>query len=286
MRIDAGMNILDRIVLTKQEEVSDLPPLGLNAGEVSRLRESVGSARGFRHALAHPRLGDVGLIAEIKKASPSAGIIRPNFDPVEIARAYERGGASCLSVLTDESYFKGSLEYLREVRSEVSLPLLRKDFLIDPRQVEQALTWGADAILLIVAILDDARLRELHALATEAGMDVLVEVHDREEMLRALDLGADLIGVNNRDLKTFTVNLDTTGRLAECIRQQGRNDILLVSESGIHTRADVERLRAVGAGAILVGESLMRSEDPGAPIPALVGGGVVEGLNGLDKPHE
>lgn len=273
------MNILDRIVLTKQEEIASLPPLGMGSGQVAQLRQSVGPARGFRNALAHPRLGDVGLIAEIKKASPSAGIIRPDFDPVQIARAYERGGASCLSVLTDESYFKGSLEYLREVRSVVSLPLLRKDFLIDPRQVEQAITWGADAILLIVAILDDERLRELHALATQAGLDVLVEVHDREEMLRALDLGANLIGVNNRDLKTFTVNLDTTGRLAECIQQHGRNDILLVSESGIHTRADVERLHSVGAGAILVGESLMRSEDPGAPIPVLVGGTIAEGLS-------
>ena len=220
----------------------------------------------------------VALIAEVKKASPSAGLIRPDFDPVRIACEYEAAGANCLSVLTDEKFFQGSLEHLRQVRSAVKLPLLRKDFIIDERQVLEAAEWGADAILLIVAILGGAELGRLLALAAGAGLAALVEVHDEPELDRALAAGATLIGVNNRDLKTFKVDLATTERLAArlvCSSPGGprssRPAPLLVAESGIHTRGDVERLARCGARAILVGESLMRQPDIGAKVRELMG---------------
>ncbi len=174
--------------------------------------------RDFAGALRKPKRGPVALIAEVKKASPSAGVIRPDFDPVRIAREYEAAGASCLSVLTDEKFFQGSLEYLKQIRGAVKLPLLRKDFIIDERQILQAIEWGADAILLIVAILSDAQLQHFHALATGAGLAALVEVHDEAELDRALGAGAELIGVNNRNLKTFKVDLATTERLAARLR--------------------------------------------------------------------
>jgi indole-3-glycerol phosphate synthase len=205
----------------------------------------------------------VALIAEIKKASPSKGIICPDFDPEAIARSYEQAGASCLSVLTDETYFQGSLDYLRRVREVVQLPLLRKDFMIDPRQIEQAIAYGADAILLIVAMLEQETLRELHDLATQAGLAALVEVHDEEELQRAIDLGAKLVGVNNRNLKDFTVNLSTTHQLAARWESWGKpKDALLVAESGLSSAQDVRQVHQGGAAAILVGESLMR--DPSA----------------------
>jgi indole-3-glycerol phosphate synthase len=215
----------------------------------------------------------VALIAEVKKASPSAGVICPDFDPVRIAKEYEAAGASCLSVLTDEQFFQGSLDYLRQIRAAVKLPLLRKDFIIDERQILEAIEWGADAILLIVAILDDARLKRFHALASEAGLAVLVEVHDEAELDRALAIGAPLIGVNNRDLKTFKVDLATTERLAARLFSPPttRPASLLVAESGINTRADVERLVKCGAGAILVGESLVRTGDIRAKAHELLG---------------
>jgi indole-3-glycerol phosphate synthase len=212
------------------------------------------------------------LIAEVKKASPSLGVICPDFDPVRIARQYEAAGASCLSVLTDEQFFQGSLEYLKAIREAVALPLLRKDFLIDERQILEAVEWGADAILLIVAILSDEQLAHFHALADAAGLTALVEVHDEAELARALRCGARLLGVNNRDLKTFRVDLGTTERLARRLRAEDRAaDKLLVAESGIHTRADVERLRACGARAILVGESLMKSGDLAGKAAELLG---------------
>jgi indole-3-glycerol phosphate synthase len=209
------------------------------------------------------------LIAEVKKASPSAGVICEDFDPVRIAKTYESAGTSCLSVLTDEKFFQGSLEYLKQIRSAVRVPLLRKDFIIDERQIPQSIEWGADAILLIVSILTDEQLRSFHTLAQSAGLAILVEVHDEKELDRAIGIGAALIGVNNRDLKTFKVDLATTERLANHIRNSG-HDALLVAESGIHTRADVERLRSCGAGAILVGESLMRHGDIAAKIAELL----------------
>ena len=254
-------NILDTIVARKREEIRSLAP-----GPVStrQLRDAVlnrgSGVRDFFAALQKPRAGDVGLIAEIKKASPSLGVICPDFDPVRIAREYQTAGASCLSVLTDVDFFQGSLEYLKAVRAAVDLPLLRKDFIIDERQILEAIDWGADGILLIVAILSDEQLTHFHALADAAGLTSLVEVHDEAELDRALRSGARLLGVNNRDLKTFKVDLGTTERLAR--RLQAADDgvpRLLVAESGIHTRADVVRVRAAGSGAILVGESLMKT---------------------------
>jgi len=257
------MNILDTIVEQKQLEFAKLPERLIAAGDLRDAMLERGEQRDFLAALRNPRVGDVALIAEVKKASPSKGVICADFDPVRIAKEYEAAGASCLSVLTDEKFFQGSLDYLRQIRAAVKLPLLRKDFIIDERQILEAIEWGADAILLIVAILDDARLKRFHDLAIEAGLAALVEVHDEIELARALAIGARLIGVNNRDLKTFKVDLATTERLAAKLFQVPDSRLptasLLVAESGVETRADVERLARSGAGAILVGESLVRS---------------------------
>jgi indole-3-glycerol phosphate synthase len=257
------MNVLERIVEVKRREIDQLPTRPVDAGCVrAALERRGGDARDFADALRHPKAGSMALIAEVKKASPSAGVIRADFDPVAIAREYERAGAACLSVLTDETFFQGSLQYLQAIRANVRLPLLRKDFLLDPRQVLEAVEWGADAVLLIAAILSDQDLRGLHELVTDAGLTALVEVHDEVELERALKAGARVIGVNNRDLRTFQVDLGTTERLASRLRQGGPGtDVLLVAESGIHTRGDVERLEQCGANAILVGESLMRASN-------------------------
>jgi indole-3-glycerol phosphate synthase len=246
------MNILDTIVAQKKKEAALLPPASLTASMQKLLAARLPTLDFFSALQLH---GPVALIAEVKKASPSAGIICPDFDPVRIAREYEAAGAACLSVLTDEKFFQGSLRNLREVRSAARLPLLRKDFIIDERQIWESITYGADAILLIVRILDDATLKHLQGVAAGAGLTVLVEVHDEAELDRALAAGARLIGVNNRDLDTFKVDLGTTERLAAKLPK----DILLVAESGIHTRADVTRVARAGAGAILVGEALMKS---------------------------
>ncbi len=268
------MNILDTIVAEKQREIAKLPARLIAAGD---LRDAVlerDEQRDFLAALRQPRRGDIALIAEVKKASPSAGVICKDFDPVRIAKEYEAAGASCLSVLTDEKFFQGSLDYLRQIRAAVKVPLLRKDFIIDERQITEAVEWGADAILLIVAILDDVRLKRFHTLATEAGLAALVEVHDEAELDRALAAGASLVGVNNRDLKTFKVDLATTERLAAKMFASSatRDGSLLVAESGIHTRADVERLAKCGARAILVGEALMKRGDIPAGVRELIGG--------------
>jgi indole-3-glycerol phosphate synthase len=257
------MNILDTIVAQKQLEVAKLPERIIAAGDLRDAMLEHGERRDFFAALQKPRVGDIALIAEVKKASPSKGVICADFNPVRIAKEYEAAGASCLSVLTDEKFFQGSLDYLRQIREAVNLPLLRKDFIIDERQILEAIEWGADAILLIVAILDDARLKKFHDMAGEAGLAVLVEVHDEAELARAVAIGAKLIGVNNRDLKTFTVDLALTEQLAAKLFQtpKAKTSHLLVAESGIFTRADVTRLKACGAGAILVGESLMRTGD-------------------------
>lgn len=286
-------NILETIVEQKNLEVARLPARILAAGDLRDAILEHGERRDFMAALRSrssrgneaqnkfqsepPHVGchdSIALIAEVKKASPSAGIICKDFDPVRIAREYEAAGASCLSVLTDEKFFQGSLDYLRQIRAAVKIPLLRKDFIIDERQILEAIEWGADAILLIVAILDDARLKKFHSLATAAGLAVLVEVHDEAELDRAIAMGAELIGVNNRDLKTFKVDLATTERLAaKLFTTLGPLDsLLLVAESGIHTRADVERLAKCGAGAILVGESLVKGGNIAAKIYELLGG--------------
>jgi indole-3-glycerol phosphate synthase len=261
------MNILDAIVEQKRRELARLaqpdsrnitqPPSPAHTRDV----------RCFPAALANPRRGPVALIAEVKKASPSAGIIRPDFDPVRIAKAYETAGADCISVLTDELFFQGSLSHLRQVRQAVTLPLLRKDFVIDERQIPETLAWGADALLLIAAILPDTQLQRFLSLAAQAGLAALVEVHNETELDHALAAGAQLIGINNRDLQTFQVDLRTTERLAARLRQSPpKPEPLLVAESGIHSRADVERLMHAGVNAILVGEELMRQDD----IPAKV----------------
>ena len=268
------MSILDTIVEQKRRELASLPDSRVSGDDLRAAVAARGGVRDFAAALRSPNRGPVALIAEVKRASPSAGIIRQDFDPIKIAREYEAAGAACLSVLTDEKFFQGSLAYLQQIRKAVELPLLRKDFIIDPRQILEAVQWGADAILLIVAILDDARLREFHHLAASAGLAALVEVHDEAELDRALMAGAELIGVNNRDLKTFKVDLATTERLAGCLRAESssrRPVPLLVAESGIHTHADLQRLALAGASAILVGESLMRHADIGQKVKELLG---------------
>ena len=250
-----------------------MPERPIAAGDLRDAMLERGERRDFIAPLRNPHHGSIALIAEVKKASPSAGVICENFDPVRIAKEYEAAGASCLSVLTDEKFFQGSLDYLRQIRQAVKLPLLRKDFIIDERQILEAIEWGADAILLIVAILDDSQLQKFHTLAAEAGLAALVEVHDETELDRALATGAQLIGVNNRNLKTFNVDLATTERLAAKLfpTPDTRHPTLLVAESGIHTRADVERLANCGAKAVLVGESLVRGGDIRAKVRVLLG---------------
>ncbi len=275
------MNILDKIVEEKKREVAKLPARLIAAGDLRDAMLEHGERRDFLAALRRPRHGDLALIAEVKKASPSAGVICEDFDPVRIAKEFEAAGASCLSVLTDEKFFQGSLDYLRQIRGAVKLPLLRKDFIIDERQILEAIEWGADAILLIVGILSDEQLKKFHSLATEAGLAALVEIHDEVELDRALKISPALIGVNNRNLKTFKVDLATTERLAARLKSSAgvppasnRREAfpaLLVAESGIHTRADVERLKQCGAGAILVGESLMRGGDIRTKVRELIG---------------
>ena len=266
------MSILDTIVAEKRLEVARLTKGPVSAEALKCVASSRQDYRDFLAALRKPRVGSVALIAEVKKASPSAGVICPNFDPIQIARDYEAAGASCLSVLTDEKFFQGSLEYLRGIRQNVKLPLLRKDFIIDERQILEALEWGADAVLLIVAILNDKQLRYLHDLAAQAGLAVLVEAHDEAELERAVVAGAQLIGSNNRDLRSFKVDLGTTERLAARLRQLApASEPVLVGESGIHNRADVERLSRSGVQAILVGESLMRESNLNAKVAELLG---------------
>ena len=268
------MNILETIVEQKKSEVARLPARIIAAGDVRDALLERDERRDFLAALRHPQRGDIALIAEVKKASPSAGVICPDFDPVRLAKEYEAAGASCLSVLTDEKFFQGSLQHLKQIRAAVKRPLLCKDFIIDERQILEAVEWGADAILLIVAIVTDAQLNHFHSLATDAGLSALVEVHDETELERALAIDARLIGINNRDLKTFNVDLGTTERLAKKVSASGGDALqsrILVAESGIRKRADVERLARCGAKAILAGESLMKSGNIQAKAKELLG---------------
>jgi indole-3-glycerol phosphate synthase len=256
-------DILARIADYKRAEVAERR---VASPDVVARAEAASAPRGFAAALKTAPAGRLALIAEIKKASPSKGVIRPDFDPPALARAYEAGGASCLSVLTDGPSFQGADDYLRQARAAVALPCIRKEFLVDPWQVAESRALGADAILVIMAMIDDALAAELMAQAARFGMDALVEVHDEAEMERAVDLGAHLIGVNNRDLRTFVTDLAVTERLAAMVPAGA----LLVTESGIFTAADARRLAGSGARAMLVGESLMRQDDVEAATRALL----------------
>ncbi|MCG7961433.1 MAG: indole-3-glycerol phosphate synthase TrpC, partial [Candidatus Thiodiazotropha taylori] len=258
-------DILKKIVARKQQEIADrLEKRSLQALQ-ERLSES-SAPRGFADAIARRiEAGEAGVIAEIKRASPSKGVLREDFQPAEIALSYQQGGAACLSVLTDIDFFQGSDDYLRQARAACSLPVIRKDFIIDPYQVYEARVIEADCILLIAACLDDAQLHSLNDLAHELGMDVLIEVHDEAELQRTLALENRLIGINNRNLRSFEVTLDTTLGLLDQIPE----DRIVVTESGILDQQDVKRMRSHQVNAFLVGEAFMRADDPGARLREL-----------------
>lgn len=263
--MNAIPDILQKILLRKREEVRERQSQ-VDLQTIRARAESAGNARGFRRALQQ-RIdrGEAAVIAEIKKASPSKGVLREHFEPASIAGSYEQGGAACLSVLTDIDFFQGADDYLVQARNACSLPVLRKDFTIDAYQVYEARALGADCILLIAAALDDGLLMELLRLAESLGMDALVEVHDAQEMQRALATPASLIGVNNRNLRNFETRLETTLALVDGFPKQR----LLVTESGIHTREDVRRMRDSDVHAFLVGEAFMQAGDPGKKLSEL-----------------
>ncbi len=250
--------ILDKILDAKAGQVAGLK---LRAAELRTLAEAAAPTRGFVTALHKPT---VALIAEVKKASPSKGVLIANFDSASLAKVYEENGASAISVLTDTPFFQGEIEHLQQVRAAADVPLLRKDFMIDLVQIDEARAVGADAILLIVMALDDAQLADLYAYAKGLGLDVLVEVHNAEECERALKIGAKLIGVNNRDLRTFREDLGTTSQVAAMIPES----VTLVAESAIRSTEDVRRMGELGASAVLVGEGLIKSEDIAARVKA------------------
>lgn len=262
-------DILDQILAVKADEISaakrrqDLASL---RRDVESDHEARARIRGFESALRKKIVaGKAGVIAEVKKASPSKGVLREDFRPADIAASYAEHGAACLSVLTDERFFQGSTDYLQQARAVCNLPVLRKDFMIDPYQIYQARSWGADCVLLIVAALDHGLMRELEACAHELGMDVLVEVHDANELEVALTLNTALLGINNRNLRTFETTLDTTIDLLPRIADHK----LVITESAIRTRDDVKRMRDHEVHAFLVGETFMRAQDPGFALAQL-----------------
>jgi len=254
--------ILDDIVARRRLDV-EAAKQRVGIDELRASRRFAAPRRGFRRALEAQRRA---IIAEVKKASPSKGLIRADFDAVAIARAYARGGAAAVSVLTEEHFFLGSPDYLAAIRDAIDLPLLRKDFFFDPYQIFEARAWGADAILLIAAILDDAQLVALHRVAVELELDAIFEVHDAEELARVQRAGATLIGINNRDLRTFVTTLATT----EALVAARRPGDFLIAESGIETVADIERIERAGVTSFLIGESLMRATDPGDKLRELL----------------
>ena len=256
--------ILDDILATKREEVSERKQ-AQPVAKLEALCKEQADPRGFAAALAKGTAERAAVISEIKRASPSKGLIREHFDVAEIARSYASHGAACLSVLTDVSYFQGSDDHLRTARAAVDLPIIRKDFVVDPYQITEARALGADCVLLIVSALDIMQLTTLYQHARNLGLDVLIEVHDRTELEAALTLRPELIGVNNRNLKTFEVSLDTTIDLLPHMPE----DVVKVTESGIRNRADIQRMQDVGVHAFLVGEAFMRAQDPGAELSAL-----------------
>lgn len=258
-------DILKKILKRKTEEIFEASQKE-SAAELSKRAESASEPRGFIQAIENKIAeGKAGVIAEIKKASPSKGVLRENFIPAEIAKSYEEHGAACLSVLTDKDFFQGGDEYLKQAREATNLPVIRKDFIIDPYQVYEARAMGADCILLIVAALGDASMNELLSLAHHLDMDVLMEVHDKEEMERAIQSGAKLIGVNNRNLRTFEVTLQTTLDMLDMVPE----DRILVTESGILVPDDVKLMRDNNINAFLVGEAFMRADDPGEKLAEL-----------------
>lgn len=258
-------DILQKILRRKAEEITEAAA-NESLQQLSQRAENALPVRGFIRSIENKiAVGQSGVIAEIKKASPSKGVMRENFVPAEIARSYEKGGAACLSILTDRDFFQGAPEYLMQAREAVSLPVIRKDFIVDPYQVYEARAMNADCILLIVSALGDAMLNELLGLAHHLEMDVLMEVHDRDEMERAIATGAKLLGVNNRNLRTFDVSLQTTLDMLDMLPE----DRILVTESGIHTPADVKLMRDNNVHAFLVGEAFMRAEEPGEKLAEL-----------------
>jgi indole-3-glycerol phosphate synthase len=265
--------ILDDIIATKRTEIAERS----KQTPVEALKETIatlGRPRNFFDAVTRKGKKPLNLIAEVKKASPSAGVIRPDFDPLKIAQAYHAAGADALSVLTDEKYFQGKLEYIHLIRDAVKLPVLRKDFIVDPYQVYESRAAGADAILLIAECLETSEMIDLQILATEMNMTVLIEVHDLDNLMRVRDnvigfphRSYSLLGINNRDLRTFKTDLGTTLRMSELVADKQ----VLISESGIHTHDDIRKLEQAGVRAVLVGESLMRSDDIGGKIRELFG---------------
>ncbi len=257
---------LDNIVADKYKELEELRSR-TSAAALEKEIAQLPPCRGFEASLRAPKRTSVGLIAEVKKASPSKGLIRPDFHPVELAADYEAAGADCLSVLTDVTYFQGSPDFLRQIKAHTSIPILRKDFTVGELQVLEARAMGADAILLIAAILTDQELNSFHRLAKEIGLDVLVEVHDREEMERVLQTDATLIGINNRNLKTFVTDLAVTEQLMSLVPQGA----FVVSESGLSTADDIARVRKAGSRAVLIGEHFMRQPDVGQAVIDMLG---------------
>ena len=258
-------NILDRILATKREEIK-LTSSYRSLEDLEREVTSAPPVRNFEAAIRSKFAGGFSaVIAEIKKASPSKGVIREEFDPITIAQSYEKHGAACLSVLTDRDYFMGAAEYLVAARSATQLPVLRKDFIVDPYQIFEARCMGADCILLIVAALEQSQMLDLALVANELGMSVLVEAHSREEFERAIELDTPLVGINNRDLRTFETSLETTFGLISALP----GDKVLITESGIHTHEDVLAMRERGVNAFLVGEAFMRQTDPGEALESL-----------------